>query len=97
MTATGVAAGVNLSWSANTATDLAGYNVYRSATATGTFTKVNAALLTGTTYADTAAPVGVAVVLPGHGGRPDGQRVRPFGHGQRHPAGHHGAGCRSPG
>ncbi len=59
VTAAGVATGVNLGWSASTATDLAGYNVYRSGSATGTFTKVNAALLTGTTYADTTAPQGV--------------------------------------
>ena len=60
VTAAGAATGINLGWTASTASDLAGYNVYRSATATGTFTKVNTALLTGTTYADTAAPAGAA-------------------------------------
>ncbi len=60
VTAAGAASGINLGWSASTATDLGGYNVYRSSSATGTFTKVNAALVTGTTYADTAAPAGVA-------------------------------------
>ena len=33
--------------------------MYRSTSATGTFTKLNAALLDGPTYADTAAPQGV--------------------------------------
>ncbi len=58
VTATGVSTGINLGWTAGTEPDLAGYNVYRSATATGTYTKANAALVTGTTYAHTAAPAG---------------------------------------
>ena len=58
VTATGVATGINLGWTARTEPDLAGYNVYRSATATGTYTKANTALVTGTTYAHTAAPAG---------------------------------------
>jgi hypothetical protein len=58
---TGLTAGltsqaVNLTWNANTETDLAGYNVYRSASATGPFTKLNSALLTTPRYSDTAAP-----------------------------------------
>ena len=47
---------VNLAWNANTETDLAGYNVYRSASATGPFTKLNSALLTTRSYQDTTAP-----------------------------------------
>ncbi|HEV7298651.1 MAG TPA: choice-of-anchor D domain-containing protein [Tepidisphaeraceae bacterium] len=62
-TPTGLAAvessgGVSLTWSANADVDLAGYDVYRSSAANGTFTKLNATLLTGTSYADTTAPVG---------------------------------------
>ncbi len=60
VTATGSTAGIALAWSASAATDLAGYNVYRSASATGTFTKVNAAVITGATFTDTAAPQGLA-------------------------------------
>ena len=59
LTATGVQTGVNLAWTARTESDLAGYNVYRSATATGTFTKVNTAVVTGTTFSDTTATAGV--------------------------------------
>lgn len=43
--------GVKLSWTASTDTVL-GYNVYRAATAAGPFTRVNGALITGTTYTD---------------------------------------------
>ncbi|MTD16945.1 choice-of-anchor D domain-containing protein [Nakamurella sp. YIM 132087] len=60
VTATGSATGIALAWTASTATDLAGYNVYRASSATGTYTKVNTALLTGTSFSDTAAPQGVA-------------------------------------
>jgi hypothetical protein len=47
---------VTLTWNANTETDLAGYNVYRSGSATGPFTKLNSALLTTPRYQDTTAP-----------------------------------------
>jgi peptidoglycan/xylan/chitin deacetylase (PgdA/CDA1 family) len=58
---TGLSAGVtsravNLTWNANTETDLAGYNVYRSASASGPFTKLNSALLTTRSYQDATAP-----------------------------------------
>jgi hypothetical protein len=60
VTATGSVSGITLGWTASTATDLAGYNLYRSATAGGTYSKVNAALLTATGYNHTAAPEGVS-------------------------------------
>ena len=56
--ATASQSGISLAWKANTETDLAGYNVYRSGAPDGTFVKLNNALLTGTTYNDTKAPAG---------------------------------------
>ncbi len=51
-----LAGGVVLTWNANTEADLAGYNVYRSASATGSFTLLNTdGLLTTPTYTDTSA------------------------------------------
>lgn len=45
-------------WGANGEPDLAGYNVYRSTSQNGTYTRVNAALVTGTQWTDTAVPAG---------------------------------------
>ena len=56
LTASLTSRAVTLTWNANTETDLAGYNVYRSASATGPFTKLNSALLTTRSYQDTTAP-----------------------------------------
>ena len=56
LTASLTSQAVTLTWNANTETDLAGYNVYRSASATGPFTKLNSALLTTRSYQDTTAP-----------------------------------------
>ena len=58
--ATGSPTGIALDWADNTESDLAGYNVYRSTSATGTFTKVNASLVTTSTYNDVNAPAGAA-------------------------------------
>ena len=60
---TGVAAsgsqtGIRVTWTASDAAGLTGYQVYRSSSATGTFTKINSALVSGTTYDDTSAPAG---------------------------------------
>ena len=49
---------VRLSWSNNTEPNLAGYNVYRSASATGPFTKLTATPLTVAGYTDASAPQG---------------------------------------
>jgi len=58
--ATGITGGgVTLKWNANTESDLAGYNVYRSTSATGTFTLLNTGgLLTKTSYTDSTASAG---------------------------------------
>lgn len=48
--------GILLDWLDNNESDLAGYNVYRSDSASGTFTKLNSSLLTASTYLDTGAP-----------------------------------------
>jgi hypothetical protein len=48
-----------INWSDNLETDIAGYNVYRSSSASGVFTKLNTdGLLTTPTYTDTTAPAG---------------------------------------
>jgi fibronectin type 3 domain-containing protein len=57
-TATGSTSSISLTWNANTESDLSGYNLYRGASATGPFTKINSTLLTGLNYNDTTAPTG---------------------------------------
>ena len=49
---------IELDWANNPPTDLAGYNVYRSGAAAGTYVKLNNVLLTTSAFSDTAAPVG---------------------------------------
>ncbi|MDP2923520.1 MAG: hypothetical protein Q8O30_07390, partial [Candidatus Omnitrophota bacterium] len=44
---------VDLSWTTNTEPDLAGYNIYRSTTSGLGYAKINASLITTTTYQDT--------------------------------------------
>jgi len=51
---------VSLDWNDNTEPDRAGYNVYRSASAGGPFTKLNASLLSSSQYNDTSAPGGTS-------------------------------------
>ena len=57
LTPTAGGSGIALDWANNTETDLAGYNVYRSATSGGTYTKLNATLLAASDYTDTTAVV----------------------------------------
>ena len=45
---------VHLSWNANTEPDIAGYNIYRSDTSGGPYTKINSGLVEDTTYIDVA-------------------------------------------
>ena len=52
LTATGGNKLVNLTWTANGESDLAGYNLYRSTTLGGPYTKVNTPLITGISYTD---------------------------------------------
>ena len=59
LTATASTTRITLDWADNTDSDLAGYNVYSSLVSSGPFTKLNAALLTVSTYIDTAAASGV--------------------------------------
>jgi fibronectin type 3 domain-containing protein len=59
-TATGSQAGIKLDWNDNLESDLAGYNVYRSDDAEGTYAKLNGSPLTISEYMDAAAPAGTA-------------------------------------
>ena len=43
---------VSLSWLASTSTNVSGYNVYRSTTSGGPYTKLNSSLLSTTAYTD---------------------------------------------
>ena len=56
LTATLTTSAVVLSWTPNAESYAAGYNVYRASAEGGPFVKLNAALLTTTTYSDAAAP-----------------------------------------
>ena len=51
---------VSLNWNDNAPSGLAGYNVYRSASANGTYQKLNSSLLTASQYADATAPQGTS-------------------------------------
>lgn len=60
LTATASTTGINLVWSANAEADLAGYNVYRSQSASGPFARINASPVATTSYQDTLAPQGTS-------------------------------------
>jgi hypothetical protein len=49
---------VVLSWTASTTSNISGYNLYRSATSGGTYTKVNTALVVPTSYTDSSVQAG---------------------------------------
>lgn len=49
---------VELRWSASSSSDVVGYNVYRSSTAKGVFTKMNAAVTASTEYSDSSVSSG---------------------------------------
>lgn len=49
---------VDLSWTASTSGDVAGYNVYRGAVSGGPYTKLNSTLAVGTAYADSTVQAG---------------------------------------
>jgi|CXWL01.1.fsa_nt_gi endonuclease I len=49
---------VNLDWNDNTEPDLAGYNVYRSTTSGGPYTKLNTVLVSASAYSDTTVSNG---------------------------------------
>ena len=51
---------VTLDWTANTESDLSGYNVYQAGTAGGPYTQVNAVLVTDVSYVDTGLTNDVA-------------------------------------
>ncbi len=48
--------GVHVAWSANAEPDLAGYHVYRAVAAGGTYTRLDATLLTTNAFVDASAP-----------------------------------------
>jgi hypothetical protein len=58
LTATAGKRKITLNWTANTEPDLAGYNVYRSSSSTGTYTKLNTSLVTANTYTNSSLTSG---------------------------------------
>jgi fibronectin type 3 domain-containing protein len=59
LTTDGTAAhSVDLSWTASISPNVAGYNIYRSMSPTGPFTKINSTPVLETTYTDTAVVSG---------------------------------------
>ena len=58
LAATVDSAKVNLTWTGSTASDVTGYNVYRSSTAGGTAEKLTSTPEVGTSYTDVTAPAG---------------------------------------
>lgn len=49
---------VRVTWSANSEPDLDGYSVYRATSALGSYTRLNASMISATQYLDTALPGG---------------------------------------
>src|SRR5215213_1360510 len=59
MVVTASTTGIKLDWASNSESDLAGYQVYRSSSADGTYTRLTATPRTSSDYTDGTAPVGV--------------------------------------
>jgi len=51
-----------VTWSANPEPDVDGYSIYRATSASGSFARVNATLVSGTEYLDAAIPAGATAV-----------------------------------
>jgi len=49
---------VALSWTASTTSNIAGYNIYRSTTSGGSYTKLNSSLVVPTAYTDSTVVAG---------------------------------------
>ena len=49
---------VQLSWGASSSSGVTGYNVYRGSVSGGPYTKINSALIVGTTYSDSSVQAG---------------------------------------
>jgi predicted phage tail protein len=49
---------VALNWTASTSPSIAGYNVYRSTTSGGSYTKLNSSLIASTSFTDTTVQAG---------------------------------------
>ena len=58
MAGAGVKTAVSLNWDASASPSVVGYNVYRSSTADGAFTKVNAAIDASASYSDSSVSNG---------------------------------------
>jgi hypothetical protein len=56
--ATGTSHSVGVSWVASVTANVIGYNLYRSASVGGTYTLVNSALISGTSYTDSSVQAG---------------------------------------
>lgn len=54
----GISHSAALSWTASTSQGVSGYNIYRSTTSGGSYTKVNSQLVSVTTYTDTTVQAG---------------------------------------
>ncbi len=59
LTASGITDHIHLVWQKNSEPDIAGYNLYRSQTSGGPYTKINTTLITDTTYDDYGVSPGI--------------------------------------
>ena len=59
LTASGQSSGITLDWADNAEADLGGYNVLRSSSASGPWTRLNSAVLRTSSFVDITAPTGV--------------------------------------